>query len=172
MRVRFAKLPGDAARERCYNAPPRDPTAAGKNLLPAGKVSPHEQADVTDESPPRILYCHCAYARVVPDAHKRRVLAELTSSGLPFEAVPDLCEMSARREARLQDLAGGGPLRIAACYPRAVRWLFAAAGAPLDGDGVEVLNMREELPADLTGTFLSARDLRRAAPLEMRPCPS
>jgi hypothetical protein len=80
---------------------------------------------------------------VVPREVKDRVLEALAASGTPFEAVPDLCEMSARRDPRLGELAGEGGLRIAACYPRAVRWLFAASGAPLP-EGTEVLNMRVE----------------------------
>jgi hypothetical protein len=96
-------------------------------------------------SPERVLYCHCRYADVVPREVKTDVLAGLAASGRPFDAVPDLCEMSARRDPKLVELAAG-PVRIAACYPRAVRWLFAAAGAPLP-DGAEVLNMRVE-PAE------------------------
>lgn len=95
----------------------------------------------------RILYCHCAYARVVPPEVKGEVLERLAGSGVAFEAVPDLCEMSARRDPRLGELAATGGLQIAACYPRAVRWLFAAAGASLPDSGVEILNMRTE-PAD------------------------
>ena len=92
----------------------------------------------------RILYCHCAHSRVVPDDVKRGVLERLTASGADFQAVPDLCEMSACKDPTLPELAGEGPLRIAACYPRAVRWLFHAAGAPLPEEEVHVLNMRAE----------------------------
>jgi len=92
----------------------------------------------------RILYCHCAYAKVVPDDVKQEVLRGLTDSETAFDAVADLCEMSAARDPALAELAGEGPLRIAACYPRAVKWLFHAAGAPLPRDGVTVANMRTE----------------------------
>jgi hypothetical protein len=92
----------------------------------------------------RLLYCHCAYARVVPPAVKAEVLARLTGADVSFEAVPDLCEMSARRDPRLKELAAGGPVTIAACYPRAVRWLFSAAEAPLPEAGVKILNMRTD----------------------------
>ena len=37
-----------------------------------------------------------------------------------------------------------GPLKIAACYPRAVKWLFAAAGAQLPDHSVRIWNMRVE----------------------------
>src|SRR5687767_6250312 len=96
---------------------------------------------------PTILYCHCAFARVVPPETKTAVLDGLTRGEAPFEAVPDLCEMAARRDPRLAALAAGGPLRIAACYPRAVRWLFASAGAMLPDGSVEILNMRTTAPA-------------------------
>lgn len=104
----------------------------------------------------RILYCRCAYAQVVPREVKDRVLEALAASGVAFEAVPDLCEMSARRDPGLGELAASPELRIAACYPRAVRWLFAAAGAPLPAEGVEVRNMRVEAAEEVSAALLSA----------------
>ncbi len=98
---------------------------------------------------PRILYCHCRYAQVVPVPTKDAVLRGLCASEMEFEAVPDLCELAARRDSRLAHLAQGGPLKIAACFPRAVKWLFASAGAPLPGGATEVLNMRTDAPEAL-----------------------
>lgn len=92
--------------------------------------------------PNRILYCHCAYAQVVPKETKEEVLRRLTESGIAFDAVPDLCEMSAKGDPSLARLAEGGNVKIAACYPRAVKWLFNAAGVTLPDEGVEVANMR------------------------------
>src|SRR5436309_6938395 len=92
--------------------------------------------------PPRILYCNCTYAQVVPKEVKESVLRKLCESGVAFEAVADLCEMSARKDPALQRLAEDGAIKIAACYPRAVKWLFAAAKAPLPADRTEILNMR------------------------------
>jgi hypothetical protein len=92
----------------------------------------------------RILYCHCAYARVVPSETKTAVLEGLASAGLEFDAVPDLCEMAARRDPRLAELATESPLRIAACYPRAVKWLFASAGVNIDDCKAAVYNMRTD----------------------------
>lgn len=91
-----------------------------------------------------ILFCHCTYAQVIPADVKAGVLRELCKSGQQFESVADLCEMSARRDPALKKLAGCGPMKIAACYPRAVKWLFAAAEAPLDKSEVEILNQRTE----------------------------
>src|SRR6266446_9192060 len=95
-------------------------------------------------APSRILYCHCAYARVVPKEVKAAVLKNLCESGVAFEAVADLCEMSARQDPALKRLAEGGAIKVAACYPRAVKWLFAAAHARLPENGSEVLNMRTD----------------------------
>jgi hypothetical protein len=107
-------------------------------------------------TPLRVLYCHCAYANVVPKATKEAVLAALTESGVPFDAVPDLCELTAKKDPCLADLAApGGTLKIAACYPRAVKWMFNGAGAPLPADGVEVFNMRTDPPETVTAGLLA-----------------
>ena len=108
-------------------------------------------------APPRILYCHCAYAKVVPQETKAAVLEGLAQSGADFEAVPDLCEMSARRDPRLQELAAGSPLRIAACYPRAVKWLFAAAGSNLESSEVVICNMRTQPAGDVIQQVLGTQ---------------
>ena len=97
----------------------------------------------------KVLYCHCAYARVVPADVKTGVLERLTEAGVEFEAVPDLCEMAARGDARLRELAAEPSLRIAACYPRAVKWLFAAAGAELPEAETRVLNMRTKTASEV-----------------------
>lgn len=111
-------------------------------MFPSGETA----ADISDghgmsAAPFRILYCHCAFARVVPANVKNAVLERLASSSAEFEAVPDLCEMSARRDPRLAELAPTDSLRVAACFPRAVRGLFEAAGTPL-APSVQILNMR------------------------------
>ena len=103
----------------------------------------------------RVLYCHCAYSRVVPNEVKQEVLARLAASDREFEAVPDLCEMSAKKDARLASLVSNEePVQIVACYPRAVKWLFSAAGTPLPETGVEVLNMREQTAEIILHTIL------------------
>jgi hypothetical protein len=104
-------------------------------------------------APAKIIYCHCAYAQVVPKAVKEQVLQRLAESDVPFEAVADLCEMSAKNDPMLKTLCDGGNLKIAACYPRAVRWLLSSAGVTLPNAGAEVINMRVE-PADKVITAL------------------
>ena len=109
------------------------------------------------DSPAKILYCRCAFAQAVPEAAKNAVLEGLCESGVSFESVADLCEMSARKDARLAEiLSGDEPVRIAACFPRAVKWLFHHAGTPLPDDGrVEVLNMRDTPAPEIVASLLS-----------------
>lgn len=107
----------------------------------------------TSNAPLRILYCHCAFARVVPAEVKSGVLAKLSEANVDFEAVADLCEMSARRDPRIASLAGTPGLRIAACFPRAVRGLFQAVDSPLPPE-VQILNMRTEPAAEVAASLL------------------
>jgi hypothetical protein len=122
--------------------------------------TPHHQNGATkpqdedNSSGTRVLYCHCKYAKVIAPEMKAKVLAGLCDSGIAFESVADLCEMSARKDPTLARLASPGNTKIAACYPRAVKWLFHAAGTPLPEEGVEVLNMREQDADEILGALL------------------
>ncbi len=102
----------------------------------------------------KILYCNCTYAKVVPADVKQAVLRQLSDSGQAFDAVADLCDMSARRDPALQKIADGGCTKIAACYPRSVKWLFHAAGVALPKKDVTVLNMREDSAATVVKELL------------------
>ena len=104
---------------------------------------------------PALLYCRCAYARVVSPKVKDGVLEALAASDVDFDAAPDLCEMSARRDPRLKEIAKAGPVKIAACYPRAVHWLFNDAGSPLDKAQVTILNMREQSAEEVARAMLN-----------------
>jgi hypothetical protein len=106
--------------------------------------------------PPRILFCNCTYAQIIPKEVKEAVLRKLCESGVAFDAVADLCEMSARRDPALRRLAEGESVKIAACFPRAVKWLFAAAQAPLSVEGAEVLNMRAQSADEIVAALLGA----------------
>lgn len=106
---------------------------------------------------PRVLYCHCAFAQVVPKDVKAQVLERLTASSCSFDAVPDLCEMSARRDPALTQIASGDAT-IVACYPRAVKWLFSAAATPLP-DTVRILNMREQTADEITAALAGEQSI-------------
>lgn len=112
-------------------------------------------------TPATILYCRCAYAQVVPSGVKNDVLQKLCDSDTSFETVSDLCEMAAHRDPRLQAIASCGSLRIAACFPRAVKGLFQQAGFPLPAD-TEILNMRTQSAQEIAEALLGAPALTAA----------
>lgn len=110
------------------------------------------------DSQEKILYCRCAYAKVVPEDVKNEVLEKLCDSGTPFECVSDLCEMSARKDPQLKQIVDGdSAVKIIACYPRAVKWLFHSAGIPFpeeEDSAITVLNMREQNANDIMQSLL------------------
>ena len=114
----------------------------------------------------RILYCHCAFAKVVAPEIKTAVLDGLSRAGVEFDAVPDLCEMAASRDPRLRELASEAPLNIAACYPRAVKWLFASAGAQLADQQVRIWNMRVESADAVVNGLLASSAAPNPSPSE------
>lgn len=89
-----------------------------------------------------ILFCNCAYKDIIPEETKSAVSSGLADPGVEVLGVPDLCELAAARDPRLQKVCKGKELTIIACYPRAIRWLLRWAGVDLDTEGVRVLNMR------------------------------
>ena len=99
-------------------------------------------------TPNCLLYCHCAHAKVVPDATKQAVLKALAESGRPFEAIADVCEASARKDPALARLMAQPGLQMIACHRRAVSWLMHAAGTELP-DNVTVHNMRVSTADDI-----------------------
>ena len=115
-------------------------------------------------SPSRILYCNCTYAKVIPQDVKRAVLKQLSDSGVAFDAVADLCEMSARKDPALARIAASGDVKIVACFPRAVKWLFHAAGVTLSDESVEILNMREQSADQIVPLLLNGRCVAEDSP--------
>jgi hypothetical protein len=92
----------------------------------------------------RIVFCGCGHADVIPEKVKNTVLHWLGTAQAEIEVVSDLCEMAARRDPRLATWSRDGELRVAACYPRVVEWLFRAGGAPSPDGRLKVFNMRTE----------------------------
>ena len=113
---------------------------------------------------PQILYCHCAFAQVISQGVKQKVLEQLTAAGVDFEAVPrprvkcphagtpPLTRGIAKREANLQ----ASPPVI----PGQSKGLFQAAECPLPENGPEIINMRvlsgEEAASALLGQTQTA----------------
>jgi ferredoxin len=112
-----------------------------------------------------VLYCHCAFTKLIPKAVKRRLLRSLLAAQTPFTPISDLCALAARQDPRLARWAKAESLLIIACHPRAVRALFHSAGAELRAGRVEFLNLRS-----LKGRGLARRLGRapRLSPVQRR----
>ena len=113
------------------------------------------------------IYCHCANSAVITNRVKLGVLDAIKDAGIEFEAVPDLCKLSAERDGALKRWAKAKSIKIVACYPRAVKWLFYAGRAPLPKESVEFLNMRvdsiEKITSSLMKDSIIASCVRRRA---------
>lgn len=118
---------------------------------------------------PGVVFCGCVHYDVVPETTRRQVLGALLEAGLEVEVVDDLCGMAARRDPVLTQWAQTGGLRIVACYPRTVRWLFHAAGVAPAAEGIEVYNMRIEQPEEIVSRLL---EKAVSLPLTERPLPA
>ena len=95
-----------------------------------------------DRKKAAVLLCRCEQAHVVSAETVAAIREHLTQAGAAFHETDDLCGLAARRPEVLSALATADDVLIAACFPRAVRWLLAAAGAPLPADRTRVVNMR------------------------------
>jgi len=100
-----------------------------------------------------VLFCNCAHSEVIPKDRKRRILEELEAAAVNLVAVSDLCGLAAERAALLADLSKRPALKIVACHPRAVRWLFHRGGAPLPATGAEILDMRARSADDILSSL-------------------
>ena len=97
---------------------------------------------------PRVVLCGCTYCDIIPRASREQILAGLRGNGVTLEVVPDLCGLAANRDPRLKTWTDGDSPAIVACFPRAVRWLFHAAGVPLNGQA-RLFNMRTQPPEEI-----------------------
>ncbi len=97
------------------------------------------------KSPGCILFCSCSGRDFLPEEKKRAIADGLEKSGLKFTTVPDLCGMSAKNQSALKEIGDRGEKNVViACYPRAVKWLFAMAGIEWDTGRMHVINARVE----------------------------
>ncbi len=96
-----------------------------------------------------ILLCTCESYHAVPAEAVAAVRSALADLPAEVIEVSDLCGHAARRDERLARLAATPRSAVIACYRRAVRWLFAAACAPLDEGRTQLLNMRDQSPEEI-----------------------
>ena len=101
-----------------------------------------------------IVFCNCGHSQIISDAIKAGVLRAIEESGAKVEVVQDLCGLAADKSPLLQQWASADELKIIACFPRAVKWLFNAGGYPLPESGVELFNMRADGAEDIISSVL------------------
>ena len=97
---------------------------------------------------PSVLVCQCEHAVRIDPAKLRAVFSGLSTAGIAYAAVPDLCGLAATRDPRLKTLAEDRLTRIVACHRRAVQALFRFAGAPLADVKTQVIDLRAGSAAD------------------------
>jgi len=102
-----------------------------------------------------VIFCHCAYSQIISDSIKQQVRDGLRQSGCSYLEVADLCELAARRDSLFKQLGQSQNLKIIACYPRTIKWLFAAAGSTMPDD-TEIFNMRTDSPENILSKLMQS----------------
>jgi len=101
-------------------------------------------------------------------AARDAVLERAQEAGLDCVVTDDLCHLAGRRDERLAELVEAPHLWIAACHPRAVRWLLHRGGVDLPPDRVTWLDLRAAPPAD-AAEMLPAPAPRRTTARTVEP---
>jgi len=83
-----------------------------------------------------ILFCSCAFNKLLDDELLAKLLKEVDVAGLEYEVVDDLCRIADKEPEHLRKFEGA---KVVACYPRAVKSLFDKAGC----SPKEVINIRK-----------------------------
>ncbi|MBN1509486.1 MAG: ferredoxin family protein [Sedimentisphaerales bacterium] len=103
-----------------------------------------------------VVACACTYYDIISKAARERIVTGLREKCPAVEVVPDLCGLAAHRDPRLRTWANEAPLTIVACFPRAVRWLFHAAGVTLNRQA-RLFNMRTQPPEEIIAQVADCR---------------
>lgn len=112
----------------------------------------------------RVILCHCVHAGLTERAKLALVAGSVAAAGHERVDVGDLCELAARKDARLAEWLASEPVTIVACYPRAVAGLLASANVapPLS---LKLANLRAQ-PAE---AVLAELGVAPGAPAEAPP---
>jgi Pyruvate/2-oxoacid:ferredoxin oxidoreductase delta subunit len=96
----------------------------------------------------QIIFCSCAYSKVIPEQVREQVLSALKDWEAAIEIVDDLCGLAVRNRQTLRQWSRTENLLIVACYERAVKCLFERAGAALASES-RFFNMRTQKAEDI-----------------------
>ena len=105
----------------------------------------------------RVTICACASRSFIDKEKVVKVAAFLRKEGYDVVVEPDLCEKVRERTSDLPDIASS---TIIACYPRAIRSLFASVGMETS----RVLDLRNEGMEAILDSFGFAYEV---CPVEM-----
>lgn len=100
---------------------------------------------------PAILICACQHANVFPAGAVKTLTKSLDDAGVAYEIIPDLCQRVGRRDPELKDILAGSPA-IAACHPRAVKWLFEATHISLPANA-KLFDLRSQTITEITSAL-------------------
>jgi NAD-dependent dihydropyrimidine dehydrogenase PreA subunit len=108
-----------------------------------------------------VLFCQCKNAEIISSPLRGEIQGWFLQKRAAHVCVDDLCGMAARKDPHIQEWTAEDNLIVIACYPRAIRWLFAMAGADLK-DNALILNQRvlsaQEIIGQLSGRSMPAGD--------------
>ncbi len=117
-----------------------------------------------------LIVCRCAQYGLIPPAALQTITASLRAGGTPFELVPDLCALAARKDPRLKAIARAPKAAVVACHARAVKALFELAQAPLDLERTQLINVRDGSADEALARLSTPRCAVETAP-EADPVP-
>ena len=100
-------------------------------------------------TPLRILLCRCSQADKVDPLAADKILDALSKSNALVTVADDLCGLAAAKDPLLAEIAAAPRSAVIACRTRAVKWLFAAAGVPLDESKTAIYALRDQTAADI-----------------------
>jgi len=95
-------------------------------------------------TPLRILLCRCSQAAKVDPGISDDILDSLSKCGALVTIADDLCGLTAAGDPLLAEIAAAPRSAVIACHRRAIRWLFAAAGHPLDAARTSLHSLRRQ----------------------------
>lgn len=104
---------------------------------------------------PNVIFCQCVYSEGLFSDVKQAVLEGLNQAGVVFEAVPDLCKLSANKALCLKNWTKHNKLTVIGCFPRTIKWLFHAGDAAFSPDfELTCLNMHTQSPEAIVQAVL------------------
>lgn len=110
------------------------------------------------------IFCSCSGRNLIPRDSLSAVRSELIAQGWQVHDVPDLCALASQEPVILREMAATPDLLVAACRPRAVRWLLYLAGVARPAADILFRDMRAATAApnptpDIPSTHQAASDV-------------